>query len=78
VKHLSQSIAANPEPAILALSVIIFFLLLGHKAGTYLRHLIVLSPTSAMRTHSRQAFAPLTKQLGDAYTRWHELESRSS
>jgi hypothetical protein len=58
LRRLVQSLATNPEPALLGLSVIVFFLVLGHNAGRYLRQAVALSPSPAMRTHFTQAIVP--------------------
>lgn len=42
VAHLLKKIAVYPEPSILALSVVIFFLFLGHQLGGSVRALVVL------------------------------------
>jgi hypothetical protein len=58
VRNLWYSVATHPEPAILALSVIIFFLLLGHKLGTYMRRLVALWSATGIGTHWKEAVLP--------------------
>ncbi len=64
VKHLLVRAAAYPESAVVALSVIIFFLVLGHHFGSLLRTLVALWAhrarvvSRAGATRWRQSFWP--------------------
>ena len=42
LKHLFARVTAYPEPSLLALSVIVFFLVLGHHFGTLVRTMVAL------------------------------------
>lgn len=62
VVHLLKRVTVYPEPSILALSVVVFFLFLGHSFGGSLRALVVLW---RHRTESvSRAFASFWRQSG--------------
>lgn len=64
VRHLFARVTTYPEPSLLALSVIVFFLVLGHYFGSLLRTLVALWPhrrravSRPGATRWRQAFWP--------------------
>jgi hypothetical protein len=70
IHRLGQSVATHPEPAILAVSVIVFFLLLGDQLGVYLRRLVALwdvsneSGSIDIVNRRRQSILPVLLTMG--------------